>query len=139
MSDKVLYADVELTIHKAIDVEYEAPNGKMVVPVESVTILPGQFVALADLPSYQREAALQGKIEGARVMTASKANILAERLNPAPEVEEVDLGEEETPATVVEDGNAVVDEVPTVVNEADEKVTPEVEEAESEDVAVSKK
>lgn len=118
MSDKVLYADVELTIHKTMGDEYELLSGAKAIPVESVTILPGQFIALADLPSYQREAALQRKIEGARVMTSEKAKILAEQFNPAPEV---DLGEEETS---------------TVVDEADEEVE---QEAKLENAAVSKK
>lgn len=83
MSKQVLFADTELSVHRL-----DPADG-------SRTLLPGQYIDLADLPEYQQEAAKSGKIFGGRIMEKAKADIIQKET--APEV--VDLGEEATPET----------------------------------------
>lgn len=119
MSDKVLFADAEVSIH-----QLDAVDG-------SKTLLPGQCVALADLPPYQREAALAGKIYGARVLTVDEAELIQ---NQAALLrgEVTDPGEEETPEVEeVETEETVVDEPveEVVVDEPETEVTDEQDDA----------
>lgn len=75
--NKVLLADLAISVHVQIG-ELTLPNGNVIPNTETVTILPGQFLPLSDLPDYVQKAALGGKIQGARVVDEYDAKIISE-------------------------------------------------------------
>ena len=82
---KVLYPDVAVTIHK------KDGSG-------AYLLFPGQFVNVDELPDYQQEAALSGKIPFVRVVDEDEAHKLVEE---AERVKNLDVhGEGETPEVV---------------------------------------
>lgn len=62
---KVVFAEEEVTVHKVLE---GATNS-----FESVTLLPGESVALTAIAPYQAEAVTAGKIPGLVLVTPTKA------------------------------------------------------------------
>ena len=90
---KVLFPDAAITIHQDSVVQ------------RARILHPGEYVALEDLPDYQREAALAGKIPYARVLDQDAADLLLAEATRARNL--VNPGEEDTqyvvPPVLVDD------------------------------------
>ncbi len=75
MSDKVVYASADVTLHTVKG--SEEVNGNTVYNVESVVLVPGESLELDKLPPYQQKAVLAGKVPGVQVVSAGEAEKLA--------------------------------------------------------------
>lgn len=76
MSDKVLFADSEVSVHQPYGSPFKDHFGSEKVNVHSVTLLPGQYVDLDSLPKYEQDKATGSGIAGARVLERSEAELL---------------------------------------------------------------
>lgn len=84
---QVLFPDASVVIHQENNLQ------------RARILHPGEYIALEDLPDYQREAALAGKIPHARVIDKSSADLLiseAERMRnlsaPGTEISQFESG-----------------------------------------------
>lgn len=76
MSDHVV-ATEEVTVHQTYGAKPDKDQaGREVWPVQSVTLLPGQYVALDSLPPYQQENVKSGKAYGLKAVSEDEAKKL---------------------------------------------------------------
>lgn len=78
MSDQVLYADAEVSVHQPYGSVFKDHFGNEKVNVRSVTLLPGQYVDLDTIADYERERAENEGLPGARVLSKNDAELLAD-------------------------------------------------------------
>lgn len=77
MSEVLLaYADVELGIHVKVGEPYDDDFTKTKVwPVESRTLLPGQYIDVDQLPDYLVKNARAGKVFGGKIVKSEEVRV----------------------------------------------------------------
>lgn len=97
MSEKVLFTEIQSTVHFLIAEPTVDESGRSVEVVESRLLPRGEYVPLSEVPSYVREAAVAGKIPHVFVLTENQAK------QRSSNIRFQDHGEEETPQEEVND------------------------------------
>lgn len=80
--EKLAFAETTVSVHIARASEPGLlPDGTEAWDVDSRILSPGETIALAELPKYQRDAASKGQIPGLKVMTQAAAKKRVELYN----------------------------------------------------------
>jgi hypothetical protein len=72
-AEKVIFAEDAVTIHLLDGDVTENPDGTLVEPVSGRVMLPGETVAIAEVPSYLRKLVEEGKAPGLSLLTPTQA------------------------------------------------------------------
>lgn len=82
-AEKVIFAETAVTIHLLDGVVQENPDGSIFEPVTGKVLLPGDTVALTDVPSYLRKLVEEGKAPGLSLLTPNQAKRLVSQAERA--------------------------------------------------------
>ncbi len=74
--EKVIFADDVATVHLLDGDVVENPDGSLFEPIYAKVLLPGDTVALSEVPSYLRKAVEEGKAPCLSLRTPSAAKKL---------------------------------------------------------------
>ncbi len=78
-TEKVIFVEDTSTIHFIDGSVVEYPDGTVREPISARVCLPGEIIALADVPSYLRKLVEEGKAPGLTLLSPTAAKRLVKQ------------------------------------------------------------
>jgi hypothetical protein len=92
---KVIFAEIESTVHVLSGDTVVLPDGQKYEPHESKVLLPGETITLEEVPSYLKDSVVKGEAPGLSLLTEAQVKrktreraIALGELNPLTDSEE---------------------------------------------------